>query len=51
MYQIIYLKKSLNKRITATFWSEKSANEFVKMINKNDDLILLAIENNSYMYD
>ena len=51
MYEVIYLNKTLNQRITQTFWSEKEANKFVKYVNKNNDLILLAVYNNSYLYD
>ena len=51
MYEVIYLNKTLNKRITATFWNKKDADKFVNQINKNENLVLLAIHNNSYLYD
>ena len=51
MYEVIYLNKTLNKRITATFWSQESADKFVNEVNKNEDLVLLAVYNNYYLYD
>jgi hypothetical protein len=51
MYEVIYLNKKLNKRITQTFWSKKEAYQFVKQVNCDKNLVLLVIQNNSYLYD
>lgn len=51
MYEVIYLDKILNKRLTRTFWSKKDTEKFVKHVNKSEDLTLLAVYNNSYLYD
>ena len=51
MWEVIYSDKTLNKRITQTFWSKKEAYKFVKKINRDKNMILLAIYNNTYLYD
>ena len=51
MYEVIYLNKFLNKRITAFFWNKENVDKFVNQIDKNENLVLLAINNNSYLYD
>lgn len=51
MYEVTYLNKTLNKRITQTFWSKKETYQFVKQVNKDKSLVLLVIQNNSYLYD
>ena len=51
MYEVIYLDKKFNKREKSIFWNKKEAEKFVKFINKEKDFVLLAIHNNSYLYD
>ena len=51
MYKVIYLNKTLNKRITQTFWGKKEAYQFVKQVKRDKNLILLEIQDNSYLYD
>ena len=51
MYEVIYLNKTLNKRITQTFWGKKEAYRFVKQVNHDKNLVLLVIQDNSYLYD
>ena len=51
MYEVIYLNKTLNKRITQTFWSKKETDKFVKKTNRDKNMILLAIYDNTYLYD
>lgn len=51
MYEVIYLNKTLNQRITQIFWSKKEMNKFVNKINKDKNAVLLVIYNNTYLYD
>lgn len=51
MWEVTYLNKTLNKRITQTFWSKKEATKFLKEIKKNKHTILMSFCDNSYMYD
>ena len=51
MYEVTYLNKNLNKRITQTFWSKRETYQFVKKVNKDKNLVLLVIQDNSYLYD
>ena len=51
MYEVIYLNKTLNKRITQTFWNKKETYQFVKQVNRDKNLVLLVIQDNSYLYD
>ena len=51
MYEVIYLNKTLNKRITQILWSKKETYQFVKQVNRNKNLVLLVIQDNGYLYD
>ena len=51
MWEVTYLNKTLNKRITQTFWSKKETYQFVKKIKRDKNLVLLVIQDNSYLYD
>lgn len=50
MYEIEYLNEKENKILKAFYWSKESADEFLKVIENDEDLILLAIVNNSCLY-
>lgn len=50
MWEVIYLDKTLNKRITQTFWNKKEAYEFVNKVNCDKNLVLLVIQDNSFLY-
>lgn len=43
MYEVTYLNKTLNKRITQTFWSKRETYQFVNKVNKDKNLVLLVI--------
>lgn len=51
MWEVTYLKKTLNKRITQTFWSKRETYQFVKQVKRDKNLTLLVIQDNSYLYD
>lgn len=51
MWEVIYLNKILNKKITQTFWNKKETYQFVKKINHDKNFVLLVIQDNSYLYD
>ena len=51
MQEVTYLNKTLNKRITQTFWSKRETYQFVKQVKRDKNLVLLVIQDNSYLYD
>ena len=50
MYEIEYLNEKNDKILKAFFWDKKSADKFLEVIEKDENLILLAITNNSNLY-
>ncbi len=50
MYEIEYLNEKNDKILKAFFWDKKSADKFLEVIEKDENLILLAITNNSHLY-
>ncbi len=50
MYEIEYLNEKNDKILKAIFWDKKSADKFLEVIEKDENLILLAITNNSHLY-
>ena len=50
MYEIEYLNEKSDKILKAFFWDKKSADKFLEVIEKDENLILLAITNNSNLY-
>ena len=51
MWEVTYLNKTLSKRITQTFWSKRETYQFVKQVKRDKNLVLLVIQDNSYLYD
>lgn len=50
MYEIEYLNEKNDKILKAIFWDKKGADEFLEFIEEDKDLVLLAITNNSNLY-
>lgn len=51
MHEVIYYNKILNEKVVQTFWSKKEAYQFVEQVKCDKNLVLLVIQDNSYLYD